>query len=89
MPGKSSSLDGREPLADGVDLHDVRAAAQELIGDILQFFPRHQRLFEQRTAAAGQQKQHRILCLQIRRQIQRLLGPGKGILIGNGVPRLA
>ena len=59
--GKSPALDGGQPLADGIYLHNVRPAGKKLVRDGLQFRPLHQRLFKQSAAAAGEQEQHRIL----------------------------
>ena len=41
--GEPPALDAGEPLADGVDLGDVRAAGQHLAGDVLQLRQRYQR----------------------------------------------
>ena len=86
--GKLPALEAGEPLADGVDFHDVRPAGQELTGDILQFDERDQRFFKQGASPAGEEKQHRIVLTQALRQLQRRL-PGKdAVLIRNGMPRL-
>ena len=58
--GKAPALDRRQPLADRVDLPDIRSAGKQLLRDILQFFCRDQRLLKKRAAAAGEQEQHRI-----------------------------
>ena len=57
---KAAALDIRQPLADGVHLDDVRPAAQQLGGDVLQFRPGDPRLFEQGAAPAGKQEEHRV-----------------------------
>ncbi len=83
--GKPAALDGGEPLADGVDLHDTGTAGQQLAGNVLQLFPGDQGLFKQGAAAAGQQEQHGILFSQVGNQVQGLLGTGEGIFIGDGM----
>ena len=84
----AKTRDGGEPLADGVDLHDVCAAGQQLPGDVLQLPTGDQRLLEQGAAAAGEEKQHRVRRRQIPHQRQGLPGPGEGIFIGDRMPRL-
>ena len=84
--GELAALHCRKPLADGVDLDDIRAAGQKLGGDILQFLPGNQGLFKQGTAAAGQEEQHGVLLCQIGNQIQGYLGGGEAVFIGNGMP---
>ena len=86
--GKASALHGGEPLADGVDLGDIRPAGQELSGDMLQLLRIDQRCLKEGAAAAGQEKQHRVLGAQSHRQIQRLPCGGKAALIRDGMPRL-
>ena len=86
---KAAALDSGEPLADGVDLNDVRAAGQQLAGNVLQHCAFHQRLFKQRAAAAGKQEQNRVGFGEIRNQIQRGLSARKGILVRNRMAGLA
>ena len=62
--GEPPALDAGEPLADGVDLGDVRAAGQHLAGDALQLRQRHQRALKQGGAASGHQKQHAVPCAE-------------------------
>ena len=35
--GKTPAFYGRQPLADGIDLHNIGTASQQLLCDILQF----------------------------------------------------
>ena len=51
-PGEPPALDPRQPFADGVDLHNVRAAGKQLLRHILQLRKRDQRRLKQRRAAA-------------------------------------
>ena len=87
--GKASALDGGEPLAQGVDLHDVCAAGQEILGQLLEIRRGDQRLFKQSRAAAGQQEEDGVLRLQPLHKIQSFLGGGKAVFVRNGMPRLA
>ena len=81
MQCEPPSLDGGQPLADRVDLHDICAAGQQLAGDILQLGKRHQRRLKQRRTAAGDEKQHAVLLLQAARQFQRgLRGAEPGLV---------
>ena len=59
---KPPALDPGQALANGVHLHDIGTAGKQLARDLLQLCAGDQRLLKQCTAAAGQQKQHRILC---------------------------
>ena len=86
--GKTSVFDGGNTLAQRVDLHDVCAAAHELIGHIGQLVRRAKRLFKQGRAAAGDQQQNRILLLQRLDQCNRPCGGIKGVLVGDGMPGL-
>ena len=72
-------------LADGVHLHDVRAAGKELPRDVLQLFSGNERLFKQGTAAAGQQEQHDVLRVQAVDKFQCFLGRGEAVGIRHGV----
>lgn len=56
MQGEASALDGGKPLADRVDLHDVRARGKELIRDVLQFRKRKQRLSKSALPPPGNRK---------------------------------
>ena len=82
------ALDSGQPLADGVHLHDIGSAGKELIGDVLQFPAGDKRLFKQGAAAAGKQKQHRILCGQPLHQRQSFFGGCKTVVIRHGMTRL-
>ena len=59
---KPPALDPGQALANGVHLHDIGTAGKQLARDLLQLCAGDQRLLKQCTAAAGQQKQHRVLC---------------------------
>lgn len=86
--GKPPALDGGEPLADGVHLHDVRPAGQKALGDGLELLLGDQRRLEEGGAAAGEEKEDGVLRRQAVREGQRLLRGGKGVLVGDGMPRL-
>ena len=86
--GEAAALDLGKALADGVDFHDVRAAGQQLAGDILQFLRRDERLFKQRAAAAGEEEEHRVLFRQVRHEIQRRPGAPEGVFIRYGMAGL-
>ena len=77
-----------KPLADGIHLHNVGPAGQQLARDVLQLCPGNERLLEQRTAAAGKQEQHCIPGGQPLHQLQRLLGGRKTVCIRHRVARL-
>ena len=83
------ALDAGQTLADGVHLHDVCAAGQQLGRNVLQLLCRDERLFKQCTSAAGKQEQHRVLWLQALHQLQRLLGGGKAVGVRHRVACLA
>ena len=70
---KTPAFYGRQPLADGIDLHDIGTASQQLLCDILQFIQRDQRLFQQGASPAGQKKHHRILRRQPLNKVKRRL----------------
>ena len=57
-----SFKDTKESIAEIDHLHDIGTAGKQLARDLLQLCAGDQRLLKQCTAAAGQQKQHRILC---------------------------
>ena len=88
MPGEASALDSGKPLADRVDLHDVRARGKKLIRDVLQFRKRKQRLFKKRAAAAREQKDDRVALGQIFRQRERGVRAAQGVFVRHGVPAL-
>ena len=88
MQREPPALDGGQPLADGIDLHNIRAAGEQLAGDILQLGKRHQRRLKQRRAAAGDEKQHAILLPQSARQLQRSLRGAEPGLIRHRMPGL-
>ena len=88
MPGEASALDGGKPLADRVDLHDVRARGKELIRDVLQFRKRKQRLFKKRAAAAREQKDDRVAFGQIFRQRECGVRAAQGVFVRHGMPAL-
>ena len=71
--GKAAALDGGKMLANGVDLHDVRAAGQKLPCDLRAVVQRHafKRLLKERRAAAGDQENHLVLRGHAIRQRQR------------------
>ena len=78
----------KRPLSDGVHLHNVRSAGQQLIGDILKLLPGDQGLFKQGAPPAGQQENHGVLLRQAGHQVQRRLGAPEGVPVGDGVPPL-
>ena len=86
--GKTAALYRRKTLTDGVHLHDIGTAGQQLSGNILQNLTGNQGLFKQGAAATRKQEQYGIILAQIRNQIQRSLGSGERILIGNRVSSL-
>ena len=86
--GKAPPLHGGQPLADGVHLHDVRPAGQQLLGQPGQVLRRDQGPLEQGRAAAGHQKDHRVLRRQTGHQVDGRLGPPEGALVGDGVAPL-
>ena len=86
--GKAPALYSAEPLTNSVHFHDIRSAGQELLCHILKFVSRDQRLFKQGAAAAGQQKDHRIVRAQIPHQLQGFFRGGKAVFVGNRVARL-
>ncbi|KAF5063929.1 hypothetical protein DSECCO2_289300 [anaerobic digester metagenome] len=61
MQGKAPALYTAEPLTDGVHLHNIRSAGQELPSDALQFLRVHQRGFKEGGAASGEKKENGIL----------------------------
>ena len=80
------ALDSGQPLADGVHLHDIGSAGKELIGNVLQFPPETSGIFKQGAAAAGKQKQHRVLCGQPLHQRQSFSVAAKLLSSGTGWP---
>ena len=88
MQCEPPSLDGGQPLADRVDLHDVRARGKKLIRNVLQFRKRKQRLFKKRAAAAREQKDDRVALGQIFRQRERGVRAAQGVFVRHGVPAL-
>ena len=86
--GEPPALDAGEPLADGVDLGDVRAAGQHLAGDVLQLRQRHQRALKQGGAASGHQKQHPVPCAEAADRRQRRFRGPDGMFIRYGMARL-
>ena len=50
--GKPSAFDAGKPFAYGIDFHNIRAASQQLVCNILQFFSRQKRSFKQCASAA-------------------------------------
>ena len=88
MRGEAAALHGGEPLADRVDLDDVRAAGEELSGDVPQLVQRDQRLFEQRAAAAGEQEEHGVVLAQSLRQFEGSGGRPDAVLVRHGMPCL-
>ena len=68
---KASALYGGEPLADTVHLHNVGTAGQQLAGNVRQFLTGNQGKFEEGAAAAGEQKDHRIISAETLNQVQR------------------
>ena len=86
MLGKFTALYGGQPFAQGVDLHNVRAAGQQLPGDVIHFLRRDQGLFKQRRAAAGQQKQDCIRFLQSGRHGQGRFRGVVGVRVGHRMP---
>ena len=89
MPGKPPAFHPGKPLAERVDLHNVRPAAEQLGGDVLQFLRRHGRRFKQGAAAAGQQEQHRILRGEVRGHGKGAFGGAEAVLVRHGMTRLA
>ena len=83
------ALDGRQPLADRVDLDNIRAAGQKLLRDGLQLLSGQQRFFKQRTAAAGEQEQHGVVRPQTADKRQRPLGGRKAVVVRHRMPGLA
>ena len=79
--GETSALDGGETLADAVHLHDVRAAGQHLTGDVLQLFSGNQGQLEESAAAAGEQKDHRVIGAETVDQVQRFFCRREAVLI--------
>lgn len=79
------ALDSGQPLADGIHLHDIGSAGKELICNVLQFSAGDKRLFKQGAAAAGKQKQHRVLCGQPLYQRQSFFGGCKAVGIRYGM----
>ena len=88
MGGKLAAFHRREPLPDGVDLHDVCPAGQELAGGVLQLTERDQGLFKEGAAAAGEKKQHRVVLPEIFRQRQGGFGGQDAVFIRHGMPCL-
>ena len=72
-----------QAFADGIHLHNVRTAGQQLLRNILELFPGNLRLLKQRTSSAGEQEKNRILFRQSRNQFQSLRCSRKAILIRN------
>ena len=65
VQGKTSAFNSRQPLADGIDLHNIRTAGQQVFIDVIQFLRSDQRRFKQSAAAPGQKEQDRICFAQI------------------------
>ena len=86
--GKPAALDRGEPLADGIDLHNVCPAGQQLRCNILELLSADLGFFKQGAAAAGQQEQHRVLPGQAGDQVDGGLGGCEGVFVGDGMPRL-
>ena len=86
---EAPALDGRKTLADGVHLHNVRAAGQQLARDLLLLGRLDQRQLEKRGAAAGDEKENRVVRAQSGGHFEDLLRGGKGILVRDRVPGLA
>ena len=89
MTREPAALHRREAFADRVDLHDVRAAGEELRGDVLQFRARNERAFKKRAAAAGEKKEHRVVRREIFGERERLTRGGERVFVRHGVARLA
>ena len=87
QPGKASALDGRKTLAHGVHLNDVGTAGEQLLGERVERIARNQRLFKQGRAAAGDEEQDRVVRRQAGHGADGLVGRGKRIVVGNGMPR--
>ena len=88
QPGEPPALHRRQPLADGVHLHDVRPGGQQLLRDVPQLLRRQQRPLKEGASAAGQQEQHRVLRRQaLHRGDGGLRGP-EGVLIRHRMARL-
>ena len=83
------ALDGRQPLADRVDLNNIRTAGQKRLCDGLQLLSGQQRFFKQRAAAAGEQKQHGVVRPQTADKRQRPLGGRKAVVVRHRMPCLA
>ena len=85
---EAAALDGGEPLADGVDLDDVRAAGEQLARDVLQLRAGDERLFKQRAAAAGEQEEHGILRREPLHEVERRLRAEEGVFVRHGMAGL-
>ena len=88
MRGEAAALHGGEALADRVDLDNIRAAGEELLGDIPQLAQRDQRLLKQRAAAAGEQEEHGVVPAQILRQREGRRGRQDAVFVRHGMPCL-
>ena len=86
--GEPSALDGGQPLADGVHLHDAGPAGQQLAGDVLQLCAGQQGLFQQGAAPARQKEQDGVPLTGAFGQVQGGLGGPERVLVRHRVPRL-
>ena len=85
---KAPALHAREPLADGVDLADVRPAGEHLARHILKLLAGNQRRFKERGAAAGEQKDNLVPLAQRAHQLEHTLSGPEGVLVRNRMSRL-
>ena len=83
--GKFAALDCGETLAQGVHLHNVCPAGQQILGKPGQILAGDQGTFKQGRAAARDQKDHSVLCSKILNQIHGGPGAAEGIFIRDGV----
>ena len=88
MRGKAPALDAREPFAHGVDLDDAGARGKKLIGNVLQFAKRQERLLKKRAAAAREQEEHRVVRAKAFRQRKCDLRAAQTVLIRHGMRAL-
>ena len=86
--GEPAALDGGQALAQGIHLHDICAAGQQLPGDIGHLIRRDERTFKQRRTAAGKEEENRILRPQAAHHLQRAGRRPVGVVIRDGMTGL-
>ena len=72
-------------LADRVDLHDVRAAGEQLARDVGQLAAGDERCLEEGAAAAGEEEDHGVVRGEALHEVERGCRRAEGVFVRNGV----